>query len=310
MVNKPDIQAKSVEVGDTTLQSRELKIGDVILRPQEVKAGDNALDSEGLKLGDTTLRSGELKMAADKRLTTDGLDIGFLKFRANFISFDKDDKEGSAIYLEQKHIALMWEKEGEADRYICLWHNDEMKLGKQKKAGNDRLGATTAWEYFWTSKDLEQRVQALESQPRADGLPSGSIIMWSGDIDEIPTGWVLCDGTTGTPDLRDRFIVGAGGNYDLAEKGGYSGVTLSLNQMPKHNHNDGDFSRLLKYDEKFTIKPLGPVKESEATPTDDFSPTGDFEPNLRYSGRLQDAGGNAAHENRPPYYALYFIMKL
>ncbi len=46
-------------------------------------------------------------------------------------------------------------------------------------------------------------------------VPPGGIIMWSGAINDIPVGWALCDGSNGTPDLRDRFIVGAEGEYVL-----------------------------------------------------------------------------------------------
>lgn len=50
-------------------------------------------------------------------------------------------------------------------------------------------------------------------------FPSGGIIMWSGAVNDIPVGWALCDGSNGTPDLRDRFIVGAGGAYSVGDTG-------------------------------------------------------------------------------------------
>lgn len=51
-------------------------------------------------------------------------------------------------------------------------------------------------------------------------LPSGTILMWHGSVATIPSGYVLCDGTHGTPDLRDRFIIGAGGAHDPGDTGG------------------------------------------------------------------------------------------
>ena len=51
-------------------------------------------------------------------------------------------------------------------------------------------------------------------------IPTGVIVMWSGSIASIPTGWLICDGTNGTPDLRNRFIVGAGSTYSVAGTGG------------------------------------------------------------------------------------------
>ena len=56
-------------------------------------------------------------------------------------------------------------------------------------------------------------------------LPKGLISMWYGSIASIPSGWALCDGTNSTPDLRDRFIVGAGTTYSPNNVGGSSAVT-------------------------------------------------------------------------------------
>ena len=79
-------------------------------------------------------------------------------------------------------------------------------------------------------------------------IPSGIISMWSGAANAIPSGWTLCNGENGTPDMRDKFIVGAGGSYAVGETGGaasssINGVTgattLTVDQMPSHNHTVG-----------------------------------------------------------------------
>ena len=56
----------------------------------------------------------------------------------------------------------------------------------------------------------------------ATGVPSGGIIAWSGAIGAIPAGYVICNGSNGTPDLRDRFIVGAGNTYSVGNTGGFT----------------------------------------------------------------------------------------
>lgn len=61
-------------------------------------------------------------------------------------------------------------------------------------------------------------------------LHAGVIGMWSGSIDELPEGWILCDGTRGTPDLHDKFIVGAGGGYVQGSKGGRVQCKLAMKQ--------------------------------------------------------------------------------
>lgn len=67
-------------------------------------------------------------------------------------------------------------------------------------------------------------------------VPSGAIIMWSGAQAAIPSGWVLCNGANGTPDLRNRFVMGAGGAYAVGATGGNTSVTLSESNLPSHTH--------------------------------------------------------------------------
>ena len=67
-------------------------------------------------------------------------------------------------------------------------------------------------------------------------IPAGLISMWSGSIGSIPSGWYLCDGSNGTPNLTDRFIIGAGSTYAVNGTGGTSSVTLTTNNLPAHTH--------------------------------------------------------------------------
>lgn len=68
-------------------------------------------------------------------------------------------------------------------------------------------------------------------------LPAGAIIMWGGSVASIPSGWVLCNGLNGTPDLRDRFIVGAGSSYTPGATGGSASATIT--DVPAHSHSLG-----------------------------------------------------------------------
>jgi microcystin-dependent protein len=67
-------------------------------------------------------------------------------------------------------------------------------------------------------------------------IPSGIILLWSGSIASIPSGWVLCNGANSTPDLRDRFVVGAGTTYAVNATGGANTVTLDATMIPAHTH--------------------------------------------------------------------------
>jgi len=123
-------------------------------------------------------------------------------------------------------------------------------------------------------------------------LPLGTILMWSGSIASIPTGWQLCDGTNGTPDLRDRFVVGAGNGYSVGDTGGEASHTLTISEMPAHHHmtyvgNNAGGGSTTAHDSKVT----------------NF----ENEQNCNYT---ETVGGGQAHENRPPYYAICFIMRV
>lgn len=80
-------------------------------------------------------------------------------------------------------------------------------------------------------------------------LPAGVIVMWSGNVAGIPSGWALCNGANGTPDLRNRFIIGAGSSYNPSATGGstshthtitVAGTALTTAQMPSHSHSISD----------------------------------------------------------------------
>jgi microcystin-dependent protein len=68
-------------------------------------------------------------------------------------------------------------------------------------------------------------------------IPSGVILLWSGSVATIPSGWALCNGSSGTPDLRNRFVVGAGSTYSVGDTGGSATSTLTTNELPAHTHS-------------------------------------------------------------------------
>lgn len=68
----------------------------------------------------------------------------------------------------------------------------------------------------------------------------GMIIMWAGTVASIPAKWHLCDGTAGTPDLRGRMVIGAGGAFGVGAVGGAAAVALGIANMPAHNHGVSD----------------------------------------------------------------------
>lgn len=158
-------------------------------------------------------------------------------------------------------------------------------------------------------------------------VPAGIITMWSGTIASIPNGWVLCDGQNGTPDLRSRFIVGAccdgpivpSGQYIPGQTGGSNSVTLSASNLPPHTHNfsgntntDGAHTHVFKGNDVPSNNYNGVARaQGSWNFTADVNGTQGTH-NHAFSGVTNNGNGlsGQAHENRPPYYALAFIMKL
>ena len=146
-------------------------------------------------------------------------------------------------------------------------------------------------------------------------VPAGVILLWSGSIASIPSGWNLCDGTNGTPDLRNRFIVGAGSTYAVGATGGADSVTLDASQMPAHTHTfSGSTNTTGAHTHTVAagnsggadnIITTGNARSNDTSYT--TSSAGDH--SHTFSGTTASTGGGGSHENRPPYYALAYIQK-
>jgi len=118
-----------------------------------------------------------------------------------------------------------------------------------------------------------------------DCMPVGVIVMWSGSLASIPTGWVLCNGSSGTPDLTDRFIYGVG----TGEDPGASGGTLN------HSHNVNPPSVSTQTSSQFVDVSAG---VNHSVSRDDHNHNVDI-----------PTFGSESAQSLPPYYKLAFIMK-
>lgn len=190
---------------------------------------------------------------------------------------------------------------------------------------------------------LTQRIQVL------DGIPSGLIAMWHGSIATIPDGWVLCNGDNGTPDLRDRFVIGATSDDAGVAKTNITGSLTSSGSsvVPSHAHNAGSLTATAASEGIHThaVGTLSVGNESAHVHSykGDVA-SGDLDGNLsaiNNKAQLTNSGGGSAHthslsgstavgsehthtistggtsatygtgtEVLPKYYALAYIMKL
>jgi hypothetical protein len=200
------------------------------------------------------------------------------------------------------------------DRYFGI------KVGADSETSPRQKIASTAYA---------QTAGSAETAKVADnGTPVGGIIMWSGAATAIPTGWKLCDGTNGTPNLRDKFIVGAGSGYAVGATGGRSvidlahthstqGHVLTTTEMPAHNHGVNDPGHQHTF--YWPVNIAGGYIAAGPGPAIDYN----AQTSVSTTGiSIQNSGGNAAHNHGdttsmlgstnilPPYYALCFIMKV
>ena len=159
----------------------------------------------------------------------------------------------------------------------------------------------------------------LSSQESGSGIPSGTIIIWSGSIATIPLGYHLCDGTNGTPDLRTRFILGAGsdslnvtnwpsgwdikpsGYYNPGFTGGEWSHVITIAEMPNHNHAQ--------------IFGQNGYPLRGANLSNGWNPLGGSGIEVSAGGSgvqisTSFTGGSQPHNNIPLFYSLAYIMKL
>ena len=140
----------------------------------------------------------------------------------------------------------------------------------------------------------------------AGSIPSGGIILWSGASNAIPSGYVLCDGNNSTPDLRDRFVVGAGSTYSVNDTGGSSTVTLSTSEIPSHTHSVTDPGHTHLARTAGSGSSSGTIMTSGEAGSLTF---GGQMSTVTTGISLANAGSGGSHENKPPYFALCYIMK-
>jgi hypothetical protein len=138
-------------------------------------------------------------------------------------------------------------------------------------------------------------------------IPTGVISLWYGSIGSVPTGWYLCDGANGTPDLRDKFVVGAGSTYSVAATGGstdaivvtHNHTATSVVTDPGHLHSD-----------------TGQVQGFGSTSGPDSNQawsgthnTATATTGITVATTNTSAGVSGTNANLPPYYALAYVMK-
>ena len=147
----------------------------------------------------------------------------------------------------------------------------------------------------------------------AQSVPTGAILMWSGSIATIPSGWLICDGTNGTPDLRSRFVVGAGSTYAVNATGGsadaivvahtHTGTTNG--QSATHTHGLTSPAIATFGATSYTVG--GSLNALYGTASVDGTNPASNDHNHAFT--TDSTGSSGTNANLPPYLALAYIMK-
>lgn len=186
-----------------------------------------------------------------------------------------------------------------------LDNNMPSVLALQPRGGSVAIGKDTV-----PTSALDVNGVVTATRFVGDGtIPVGAIVLWSGQVATIPSGWALCDGANGTPDLRSRFVVGASGavgpagltRYEAGAVGGTEAHVLTVAQMPSHTHRPAG-RYIGDPDGGWDTRGEGNHYLSLRWGSDGYGADQEYQ-------RTSSAGGNQPHENRPPYYALAYIMR-
>lgn len=175
----------------------------------------------------------------------------------------------------------------------------EIKVGDEIIAPRQRI-TSTGYALKAEKAEIADSVKAgsidrsaLSSDVSASLMPAGTIVMWHGTIATIPTGWVLCDGSNGTPDLRNRFIVAADADDSGVAKSTVTGEALQT--------SDGVISEHKHYLFTSYTYPAG------------YSTNWGSSHTSRYGGSSESAvytsNAGTGTKNIAVFYALVFIMK-
>lgn len=201
-----------------------------------------------------------------------------------------------------------------------LYIDGQVTIGASNTAPQESRGLYVD-EKVQVTDDMD--VSGTVTANRFDGLgtvPIGGIIMWSGTT--APTGWAICNGTNGTPNLSGRFIVSSGGGFNVGNTGGETNTSLTVANLPSHTHSAGSLSGTTSLDGNHTHgtnaadhytdgdqDDLYAGADGIANRASIFSAGAHTHTVTLTGGATGSAGTGSSFSNLPPYYVLAYIQR-
>lgn len=244
--------------------------------------------------GIDNFKNGKIEYTSDVGLT--GLSV-----------FNKSQHLGDVTINKNLYVDSLSSGTVAEDIVRCL--NDEYVKGSQEiKNGKQTIngGQTLNGNEKIVGNTVASNI-IMNTSKKINIIPKGIIVMWNGST--VPDGWILCDGSKdGVPDLTNRFILADGvlgsDTYQIGQKEGEKEVKLTLQSIPPHTHyGHWHVKTVTSWTGNQWTGACRSVTGSWGNVQPKFA-------SCQYGSTTGVSGGDKAHNNMPPYYALAFIMKL
>jgi hypothetical protein len=227
----------------------------------------------------------------------------------NFLSTTGQPLAGGQLYTYQAGSSTLLTSYTDVNGLIP--NSNPIILGTDGRLPSE-LWFTQGYNYKLVLKDSNSTLIATydnlygilaNATATASSFTTGMIIIWSGALGTIPSGWVLCDGNNGSPDLRDRFIVGAGNTYSVSQTGGSADAIVVSHTHTATVTDPGHFHTYTRY---------AALQIQSGSNTQCWTGTSTINTSTATTGITvanSTTGTSGTNANLPPYYALAYIYK-